>query len=147
MQSTIPFDSLHLSLSDLVRHTDTRTADFTLEVKSKNLRFEPSEDGTGVAQLIVTAASLNQYGNILASRIQTVTLVAHSMDSTKLPDVASRFPFALRVPRKTRRVRVIIQAVDDGRIGSAEMDRKTLDAAPATETPRPELKQRTPTVQ
>jgi VWFA-related protein len=147
VQSTIPFDSLHLSLSDLVRHTDTGTADFTLEVKSKNLRFEPSQDGTGVAQLIVTAASLNQYGNILASRIQTVTLVAHSMDPTKLPDVASRFPFALRVPRKTRRVRVIIQAVDDGRIGSAEMDRKTLDAALATETPRPELKQRTPTVQ
>ena len=142
VQATVPFDSLHLSLSDVVHHTDTRTADFTGEVKSKNLRFEPSEDGTGVAQLIVTAASLNQYGNILASRIQTVTLVAHSPDPTKLPDVASRFPFMLRVPRKTRRVRVIIQAVDDGRIGSAELDRRAIEAAPATETPRPELKQR-----
>jgi hypothetical protein len=48
----------------------------------------------------------------------------------------------LRVPRKTRRVRVIIQAVDDGRIGSAELDRRAIEAAPATETPRPELKQR-----
>ena len=142
VQSTIPFDSLHLSLSDVVRHTDTRTADFTVEVKSKNLRFEPSEAGTSIAHLIATAASLNQYGNILASRTQTVTLVAHSLDPAKLPDVASRFPFALRVPRKTRRVRVIIQAVDDGRIGSAEIDRKTLDGAPETETPRPELKQR-----
>lgn len=142
VQSTIPFDSLNLSLSGVVRHTDTTTADFTVEVKSKNLRFEPSEDGTGIAHLIVAAASLNQYGNILASRTQTVTLVAHSLDPAKLPDVISRFPFMLRVPRKTRRVRVIIQAVDDGRIGSAEIDQTSFDAAPATETPRPELKQR-----
>jgi VWFA-related protein len=143
VQSTIPFDSLNLSLSDVVRHPDSRTADFTVEVKSKNLRFEPSEDGTGIAQLIVAAASLNQYGNILASRTQTVTLVAHSLDPAKLPEVASRFPFMLRVPRKTRRVRVIIQAVD-GRIGSAEIDRKTIDAAPVTDTPRPELQRRPP---
>lgn len=78
VQSTIPLDSLNLSLSGVVRHTDTRTADFTVEVKSKNLRFEPSENGAGIAQLIVAAASLNQYGNILASRTQTVTLVVHS---------------------------------------------------------------------
>jgi VWFA-related protein len=142
VQSTIPFESLNLSLSGVIRHMDTRTADFTAEVKSKNLKFEPSEDGTAMAQLIVAAASLNQYGNILASRTQTVTLVAHSQDPAKLPDVASRFPLTLRVPRKTRRVRVIIQALDDGRIGSAEIDQKTLDAAPATETARPELKQR-----
>lgn len=142
VQSTIPFDSLNLSLFGVERHPDTQTAEFTVEVKSKNLTFEPSGDGMGTAQLIVTAASLNQYGNILASRIQTVTLVAHSLDPTKLPDVASRFPFTLRVPRKTRRVRVIIQAEDGGRLGSAEIDRTTIDSAPAIETPRPELKQR-----
>jgi hypothetical protein len=142
VQSTIPFDSLNLSLSGLVHHPDSRTAEFTVELKSKNLRFEPSEDGTGTAQLIVAAASLNQYGNILASRTQTVTLVAHSLDPAQLPEVASQFPFVLPVPRKTRRVRVIIQAEDGGRLGSAEIDRKSIDAAPATETPRPELKQR-----
>jgi hypothetical protein len=142
VQSTIPFDSLNLSLSGVVRHPDTQTAEFTVEVKSRNLTFEPSGDGMGTAQLIVTAASLNQYGNILASRIQTVTLVAHSLDPAKLPAVASLFPFMLRIPRKTRRLRVIIQAEDGGRVGSAEIDRKTIDAAPATVTPRPELKQR-----
>lgn len=142
VQSTIPFDSLDVGLSGVLRHPDTQTAELTVEVKSKNLTFEPSGDGMGAAQLIVTAASLNQYGNILASRIQTVTLVAHSLDPAKLPDVASRFPLILRVPRKTRRVRVIIQAEDGGRLGSAEIDRRIIDAAPAVATPRPELKQR-----
>ena len=102
VESTIPFGSLNLSLSGVVRHPDTRTAEFTVEVKSKNLRFEPAPDGTGIAQLIVAAASLNQYGNILASRTQTVTLVAHSLDPAQLPEVASRFPFMLQVQRKTR---------------------------------------------
>ena len=142
VQSTVPFDSLNVTLSGVVRHPDTRMAEFTVELKSKNLTFEPSDDEKGVAQLIVAAASLNQYGNIMASRTQTVTLIAHSLDPAQLPEVASRFPLMLRVPRKTRRVRVIIQAADGGRLGSAEIDRRTIDAAPATETPRPELKQR-----
>jgi VWFA-related protein len=142
VQSTVPFDSLKVSLSGVVRCPDTRTAEFTVELKSKNLTFEPSDDGKGVAQLIVAAASLNKYGNILASRTQTVTLVAHSLYPAQLPEVASQFPFMLRVPRTTQRMRVIIQAEERGRLGSAEIDRKTIDAAPTIETPRPELKQR-----
>jgi VWFA-related protein len=142
VQSTIPFDGLGVSVSGVVRHPDTRTAEFTMELKSKDLTFEPSEDGKGVAQLTVAAASLNNYGNILAWRMQTVRLVASSSDPAQLPEVASLFPFMLHVPRKTQRVRVIIQAEDGGRLGSAEIDRKTIDAAPATETPRPELTHR-----
>jgi VWFA-related protein len=142
VQSTIPFDALDLSLSGVVRHPDTGTAQFTVKVKSKNLTFEPAQAGQGIAHLTLAAASLNQYGNILASRRQTVTLVAHSLDPARLPDVASQFSFTIRVPRKTHRVRVIIQSEDGGRIGSAELDRKTIDAAPETETPRPELQRR-----
>jgi hypothetical protein len=142
VQSNIPFKSLDLMLSGVVYHPDTQTVEFTVELKSKNLMFESSEDGRIVAQLMATAASLNQHGDILASRTHTVTLVAHSLDPAKLPDVASRFPFAVRVPRKTRRVRLILQAVDGGRLGSAEIDRNAIDAAPAMDTPRPELKHR-----
>jgi hypothetical protein len=142
VQSTVPFGSLNVSLSGVVSHPDTRTAEFTVELKSRNVTFEPSDDGRGVAQPIVAAASLNKYGNILASRTQSVTLVAHSLDPAQLPEVASQFPFTLRVPRKTQRVRVIIQAEERGRLGSAEIDRKTIDAAPTIDTPRPKLKQR-----
>lgn len=142
VQSTIPFVALDVRLSGVVRHPDARTTEFTVELKSKNLSFEPSDDGKGVARLIVAAASLNEYGDILASRMETVTLVAHSLDPARLPELASQFPLTLPVPRKTRRVRVIIDGLDGGRIGSTEMDRRTIDAAPAEETPRPKLKER-----
>jgi hypothetical protein len=94
--------------------------------------------------LIVAAASLNQYGSILASKTETITLLAHASQPTHLPEIASQFAMVLRVPRKTRRVRVILEADDGGRIGSAELDRKTIDVAPATITPRPDLQQRPP---
>ena len=144
MESTIPFDALDVSLSGVVRHPDSQTAEFTVQLKSENLGFQPSDDGKSVAKLIVAAASLNQYGNILASRTETVTLVAHALHPAHLPQVASQFPIMLRVPRKTRRVRVILEAENEGRIGSAELDRKMIKAAPATETPRPALEGRPP---
>ena len=134
VQSTLPFDSLNLALSSVVRHPDTQTVGFTVDVKSKNLKFDPSQNGTSTAQLIVTAASLNQDGTILASKTQTVTLIAHSSNAEKLPEVASQFPFILRVPHSTRTVRVIVQEEDGGRIGSAEINRKTPHAAPATKS-------------
>ena len=144
VESTIPFDALDVSLSDVVRHPDSRTAEFTVQLKSENLDFRPSDDGKSVSKLIVAAASLNQYGNILASSTETVTLVAHALHPAHLPEVASQFPITLCVPRKTRRVRVILEAENDGRIGSAELDRKMINAAPATETPRPALEGRPP---
>ena len=93
--------------------------------------------------LIVAAASLDQFGNILASRTQGVTLLSHSQNPMHLPEIVSRIPVTVPVPRKTRRVRVTIQLDDDGgRIGSAEMNRAMIDAAPESETPRPQLQQR-----
>jgi VWFA-related protein len=143
IQSTIPFDALSLSLSGVERHPDSRSAEFTVALKSTNLTFQPWEQGTSVAQLIVAAASLDQFGNILASRTQGVTLLSHSLNPVNLPEVVSRFPLTVPVPRKTRRVRVTIQLDDDGgRIGSAELDRQSIDAAPESETPRPQLQQR-----
>lgn len=115
-----------------------------MQLKSKNVVFQPANNVTSTAYFAVSAVSLNQYGNILASRTDTDTLVAHSANPTQLPDVISSFPLILRVPRKTARVRVIIEVEDGGRIGSAELDRKTLDSAPASPTPRPALEQRRP---
>jgi VWFA-related protein len=70
VQSTIPFDALDVSLSGVVRHPDSQTAEFTVQVKSKNLTFLPTDDGKRAAHLTVTAASLNEDRTILASRTQ-----------------------------------------------------------------------------
>jgi hypothetical protein len=142
VESTIPFDAFDVSLSDVVRHPHSQTAEFTVQLKSKNLSFQPSDDGKSAAKFFVAAASLNQYGSILASRTETVTLLANALHPAHLPEVASQFRVMLRVPRQTRRVRLILEDEDGGRIGSAELDRKTINAALAADTPRPELSKR-----
>ncbi|HTG30536.1 MAG TPA: hypothetical protein VK818_20145, partial [Methylomirabilota bacterium] len=58
--------------------------------------------------------------------------------------VASRFQLTVRIPRQTRRVRVVMEDQDGGRIGAADLDQKTIAAAPATETPLPQLRRSPP---
>jgi VWFA-related protein len=141
--STVPFNALDVSLTGVVRHPDSQTVEFTVQLKSKNVMFlPPDDDGKSDAKLILAAASLNQDARIMTSKVEPVTLVAH--DAARLPEVASRFQLTIRIPRKTKRVRVVMEDEDGGRIGAADLDRKTIEAAPATETPIPQLRRRPP---
>jgi hypothetical protein len=136
-RSTIPFTAFDVNISDVLRHPDSRTAEFTVQLKSKNVTFLPTDDGKNSANLILAAASLNTDQRILASRIHTLTLL--TQDMRPLPDVVSSFQLTIPVPRKTRRVRVVIEDEDGGCIGTADLDRKTIEVAPATPTPEPQL--------
>ena len=66
MQSTIPFNALDIGLSDAVRYPDSESVEFTVQLNSKNLTFEPTEDGKSAATLLLAAASLDKYGSVLA---------------------------------------------------------------------------------
>ncbi|MGB7729760.1 MAG: VWA domain-containing protein [Candidatus Acidiferrum sp.] len=144
VQSTIPFNSLNVSLSGVVHYPDSRSAEFTVELKSKNVIFQPTNDGKSTVILTVAAASLNGDRTILASKMENVTLVATNPDATQLSQVLSRFQLTIRVPRKTQIVRVVMENQDAGRMGSADLDRKTIDAAPARGTPTPQVHRRPP---
>jgi hypothetical protein len=144
VQSTIPFHSLDVSLSGVVRYPDSRSAEFTVELKSKNVIFQPTDDGKNSVILTVAAASLNEDRTILASKTARVTLMSANQVPTQLPEVLSRFQLTIRVPRKTQIVRVVMENQDGGRMGSADLDRKTIDAAPARETPVPQVHRRPP---
>lgn len=135
VRSTIPLNALDVSLSDVVQHPDSRTADFTVQLKSKNLSFLPTDDGKNAANLILTAASLDQHRNILASKTETMKLLSPAQDPILLPDGVWRFHVRIQVPRETKSVRVVMEDQDGGPTGTADLDRETIDAARATETP------------
>ena len=137
--STIPFTALDLNLSGVVRHPDTRTAELTVKLSSKNLTWLPGDNGKDADKLTVAVASLDQYRSVLASKIERLTLEVDPAKLDLLPDVASRFQVTIRVPRKTKCVRVAIENLDGGRIGAAELGRKAIDAAPEAPTPEPQL--------
>ena len=141
-QSTIPFAALDMQVLKVVRHTDTQTAEFTVLLKSKNIGWDATDDGKSVASLTMAAVSLTGDRKILASRIENLTLLAPTQDSTRLARTTTPVKFTLRVPRKTQTVRVVMETAEGGRIGAADIDRKTIDAAPATATPVQSLQHR-----
>lgn len=114
VQSTVPFNSLDVSLSGVVRYPDSRSTEFTVELKSKNVTFQPTNDGKSTVILTVAAASLNGDRTILAPKTENVTLVAANPDPTQLSQVLSRFQLTIRVPRKTQIVRVVMENQDGG---------------------------------
>jgi hypothetical protein len=138
-RSTIPFESLEVTVDNLVRHPDTRTAEFTVVLSPRHLDWQPGDDGKSGLDLLLAAASLSENRNFLASRVERFTATANNQDANRLARTEARLPVTIRIPRKTQSLRVVVQTVDDGRIGAVELDRKMIDNAPEAPTPEPKL--------
>ena len=143
-RSTIPLTALDMNISDVVRHPDTRTAEITVQLKGKNLDWQATDDGRSTADLILAEASLTGDKNILASKTEKVTIFSTEQDPTQRAEEVTRLPLTIQVPRKTKSVRVVMETGEGGRIGAADVDRKTIDAAPAMPTPEPQAVPRGP---
>jgi VWFA-related protein len=138
-RSTIPFAALDMKVSSVVRHPDSRTAELTVLLKSKNLDWQPTDNGKSTAKLLLAAVSLTTDGDILASKVERLTWTVGTQDPARLGEDETRLTLTIRIPRKTRRVRVAMETEEGGRIGAADLDRKTIDSAPSTPTPEPQL--------
>jgi hypothetical protein len=93
---------------------------------------------------MLAAVSLSANRDILASRLETFTVQANTQEPTRLAATLTPLSVTLRVPRRTQSVRVVVQTAENGRLGTVELDNKTLDAAPETPTPEPKLVSRPP---
>jgi VWFA-related protein len=138
-RSSIPFDSLRVIIEHFVRHPDSGTAEFTILLGPRNLDWQPTDDGKSSLDLYLAAVSLNENRDILASKRQEFPAIANSQDADQLIKTEVRLPMRIRIPNKTQSVRVVIETASNGRIGAIELDRKTIDAAPAAITPEPTL--------
>jgi VWFA-related protein len=138
-RSTIPFDELDVKIGQIVQHPDTRTADITVLVRSKNLQWQPIEDGKSNVNLYMSAASLASDRTIVASKIEKVTIFAISQDRAALATQVIHLKVSLRVPKNAKTVRVAVETDEQGRIGAVDLDRKVIDAAPSAPTPLPKI--------
>jgi hypothetical protein len=128
-RSTIPFESLGVTIDNLVRHPDTRTVEFTVVLSPRNLDWQPGDDGKSSLDLSLAAASLSGNRDFLASRVESLTVTTNDQDATLLARTEARLPMTIRIPRKTQSVRVVVQTAGNGRVGTVELDRKSIDNA------------------
>ena len=143
-QSSIGFDTLGLTIVKVVRHPDTNTAEVAVLLKSANLRWQPTNDGRSGANVTVAAVSLSGSRDILASRLQRLTVLSNGKDAAHLAQSNTLMTITLPVPRQTKSVRVVIRTDDGGQVGTAELDHKSLQTADESPTPAPYLLKRPP---
>ena len=65
-RSTIPLDALVVTVTKIVRHADTQTADFDLDLSSNNLAWHSAENGKSESTIGVEAVSMSKHRDILA---------------------------------------------------------------------------------
>jgi VWFA-related protein len=138
-QSSVTFDSLGLSVVHVVRHPDHNTAELTVLLKSTHLRWQATDNGRSGADITVAAVSLSGRREILASRLQKLTVLSNSQDAARLAQSNTLLTVTVPVPRRTQTVRVVIRTDDGGQVGTAELDQKSLQAAAEGPTPDPQL--------
>lgn len=142
--STVPFDALHLGLRSIVRHPDSRTVDLVVQLKDKHLSFFAAQNGKNVATLLLLATSKDQYGDLLASRIERVQVLTPLQDAAERNKLVTPLSISVRFPRKSKDVRVVVENEESGRMGSVDVPRNLVDAAPTESTPSPQLRPRRP---
>jgi hypothetical protein len=138
-QSSVLFDTLGLTVVKVVRHPDSNAAEISVLLRSTNLRWQATDDGRSAANIAVAAVSLSGRRDILASRLQWLTVFSNSQDPARLAQSNTLLTVTVPVPRHTARVRVVIRTDDGGEVGTAELDHKNLETAPEIPTPNPEL--------
>ncbi len=138
-RSDVLFTALDVKIAAVVRHPDSRTAELTVVVNGRNLDWQAADDGKSTAKLTLAAASLTGFKDMLSSRVESVTLSRATEDRTPPGQQIARLTLTIPVPRKTRSVRVVVGTEKGGRIGAADLDRKTINAAPEAPTPNAQL--------
>jgi VWFA-related protein len=141
-RSTMPINGLEVRIVGVVRHVDSGTADLTLRVNSKGLEWQKRDDGSSAASFYMAVASLSSNRSILASRFAKLTGVLHTQDPTRLASSDCEFTVPVRIPNKTRNVRMIVETEDSGRMGAIDLGRNVIDLAPSKPTPEPPLASR-----
>ena len=137
VQSSIPYTGLAMKVDTIVRHPESRTANISLIVQTKNIHWESAEGGKSTANLILLAVSFSSTHQILASKLEGIAFSVTTQDLTALAHLSLRASITLRVPKDTRSIRIAAQTEDGGNVGATDLNRQTIDSLSVTAPPTP----------
>jgi VWFA-related protein len=138
-QSSVTFDALGVTVVKVVRHPDHSSAEVTVMLKSTHLRWQAANDGASGANITVAAVSLSGRREILASKLEKLTVLSNTQDAARLAQSDTLLTVTIPLPRHTASVRVVIRTDDGGQVGTVELDHETLATAPESRSPEPQL--------
>ena len=129
-RTPVTFATLPVAVSNIVRHPDAESADFTVRLPAGSLTWSAGPDGNSTTNLMVATAGLNGDRAILSAKVAQLTAATRTQDTQHLEGRTIAFRLTVRVPKKAQFVRVAIETEGGGKVGTAELNRGEIDAAP-----------------
>jgi VWFA-related protein len=142
--STLPFTSLHVSIKSLIRRPDTGTLDMVVQLQERTVNWLASTNGQSQGTVLLGAFSLTNQGRIVAWHLVRDTLATALQTAPSRDFVVWRMPITVHFPREARKLRVVVESEDGGRVGTVDLTREAIEAAPAGAAPPPQLQRRSP---
>lgn len=137
-QTTFPYSQLRVSLDRVVRHSDSSTVDLTLRIQPSHLTWQVQPDGHHIATVTLVAVSLNGRRSFLSSIVRGLGIEGPAARWETAP--IEPFHVVLRIPSKMSEVRIVVADDRTQALGSIDLSRKSIDAAPSEPTPVPTLR-------
>ncbi len=140
LHANIPFPAVSLKIDSIARHSDAQTVELILWTQAQNLSWSTSELGAAPkAQILLAAATRSKSGSILSSKLQSLKITAATSPLPPPNRPIGPFKLTLRLPAKAQNIRVVLATEGGSRIGTVDISRSTIDAAPDQPTPDPQL--------
>jgi hypothetical protein len=113
--------------------------ELTVEIDDSRVHWQAEEDGKSSLEVMAMGAGKSAHGDLDRPRLLRVPFVVHSKKAEELARAKPKFKMTLPLSRETKTVRLAIAVNDGERVGTVDVDRKTLDAAPEAPTANPGL--------
>jgi VWFA-related protein len=137
--ATLPFSALAVRVTDVVRHPDAGMVELTVEIDDSRVHWQAEEDGKSSLEVMAMGAGKSAHGDLDRPRLLRVPFVVYSQNAEELARAKPKFKMTLPLSRDSKSVRLAIAVNDGDRVGTVDIDRKTLDAAPEAPTANPGL--------
>ena len=131
-KSTLPFNGLQLRVAHIDRSPDTKTVEFTIVAEGGNFPWRSESQDASLVELTVGGLGLSRQGKKLSSSFRNVNMMARSRDPVVLQQTTASFKLSLAIPSDTDRVRLVVSARNNGRLGCVDVSRADINAAPAS---------------
>jgi VWFA-related protein len=134
-RATIPMSAIPLKLSKIVRHADTQTVEIAFVLPAYKLKWQPGDPGTSRASIRLAAAGFSGSARPVVWKVEDFGLKTGTADPQQLAKGMIPVSLTVALPAKLKRLRILLEPEDLGELGSLDLDRKQIDAAPDMPSP------------
>jgi VWFA-related protein len=134
-RATIPLTGISLKISKIVRHPDAQTVEVSLLVPAGKLQWQPADPGTSRTSIRLVAAGFSGSPHPVVWKVEDFGLKTGTADPQQLAKGIVPVSFTVSLPAKLKRMRLLLEPGDQSQIGSLDLTRKDIDAAPEQPSP------------